>query len=203
MTVVSEAAQNLAIPARYLQITRTNDVSRVYGPDLAFIRIPTGPFLSAISARKSFLNIGVDKTARYAHAMKNIGLIAFAGFPQLYHRALMPQPGFESIDLLNGCGFLTGQEHYERRGQYDYVKVVASYLTGNNPPLTFKGVSGGGMWRVHLILDEPSRKLSHKMYFAGVVFYETALKRNRRRLRAHGPRSLYKVFFPRLLHRYT
>jgi len=200
-TAVSDWAQNLAIPARYLSITQTNDASRTYGPDLAFIHIPTGPFLSTIAATKSFLNIRREPKKRLAQALDHAGFVVFTGFPEVSNRRMTSPGNFDPVQALHGYAFLSGQERYERRGRYDYLKIGVSYSTAD-PPITFKGVSGGGVWTVRLFADElSSMKLSYQMYFAGVIFYETRLSKGYRRLRAHGPRSLYKIFFPRIIKR--
>jgi hypothetical protein len=202
-TAVSDQTQNLAIPARYLSITRTNDASPTYGPDLAFIHIPTSPFLSTIAATKSFVNICREPDKRFARALDHRGFVVVAGFPEVSSRRVTAEGNFEPVHALQGYGFFSGQEHYERKGRYDYLKIGASYSTADSPA-NFRGVSGGGVWTAHLIADDlASLRLSYQMYFAGVVFYETRLSKGYRRLRAHGPRSLYKVFFPRIIKQFA
>jgi len=203
-TSVKNEAQELYIETRFLEIEQTEPQSHEFGPDLAFMKIPESRFKMSILAEKAFLDVSEsNELFRMAMTADENPTMVFGGFPDVYKRDLMPQPGFETIQHLQGYGFLTGQEEREHHEGYDYILVGANYDQGDDPPITFRGVSGGGLWRLALSRDRAGENYRHQIWLAGVVFYETPLEEGRRYLRAHGPESLYQNFLPRLVHRFA
>jgi len=204
VTSVEKEPHELSIETRFLEVEQTEPVSEEYGPDLAFIRVPNGGFKTSILAKKEFWDVSEsDDQFRMAMTENENPTMVFGGFPDVYRRDLMPQPGFETVQRLQGHGFLTGQERREHHGGFDYILVAAAYDHGDNPPLTFRGVSGGGLWRLALSRDAAGENYWHQIWLAGVVFYETPLKGGYRHLRAHGPESLYQRFLPQLANRFA
>jgi hypothetical protein len=204
-TAVAEYAHDLSIEARRLEIERTIRKSDEYGPDLAFIRIPDSEFLHAILPRKSFFDICSSAEKKFAEAGKSDGIMVFSGFPEADRFDGQPELGFDIVHGLIGYGFITGREHEEEREGYDYIEVGASYAGDNKPPVSFGGVSGGGLWQVPVFRKKDhglGQEYYEGIFLAGVVIYETPIVNDYRRIRGHGPKSLYKIFFPQLEQRF-
>jgi hypothetical protein len=202
-TSLNERTQELYIQACCLELERTTDASYEYGPDLGFIRLGDGRFVRSILREKRFLDILSEADKGRKHKLDSEpAAIVVAGFADVYRRQMMPEPGFETVQRLQGHGFLTGQEHYERRGEYDYVEVGAAYDQNDEPPITFNGVSGGGFWQVSLFPESLTEPYDFGIRLTGVQIYETPIKEDFRYLRGHGPESLYRVFLPRLIDRF-
>lgn len=200
-TTIAEHPHELMIPARYLELRATERESDLLGPDLAFIKIPPGPFLNAIAARKSFVNVSVNPEQRFKEAMDTRGCIVFSGFPDEARFRDKPELGFQLVNGLLGVGFITSQDKRFEQGRHDYIEVGVSRKKGLEPPATFKGVSGGGLWRVPIVRKETAKTDTDVDFgdfrLAGVVFHESD-PNEYQTIRAHGPVSLYKVFFPAL-----
>ena len=200
MTTVAEHPHELMIDARFLELRTTERHNDKFGPDLGFIKIPPGPFLDQIEARKSFVNVALDPDQRFSEAMDERGCIVFSGFPDEARFLDEPKMGFQLVNGLLGIGFITGQDRRFDYGEYDYIEVGVSRKSGLGPPATFKGVSGGGLWRVPIVRKEAARENDvdfGKFRLAGVVFHESD-PNEYQTIRAHGPVSLYKIFFPAL-----
>jgi hypothetical protein len=202
---VAEFPHDISIDVSYLEIeTSGARKNNYYGPDLAFIKIPPSPLLRELKARKSFVNIGVRVEERFKNASVNAGCSVVTGFPEIDRVHRMEQSarlGFISTEQLKGYGFITGQVNQEEVDGYDYLDFGVSYEAGNEAPLRFNGVSGGGVWRVPVIRkkgEPPGTEYFDKFYLAGVVFFQEEIVNNQCRLRAHGPKSLYKNFFLQL-----
>jgi len=201
ITTVAEYPHELAIETRFLDMRTTVRQDDEFGPDLAFIRIPHGPFLNELRARKSFVNVGIDPRKRFDQAMDQRGCVVFSGFPNETRFNDKPELGFQLVNGLLGVGFITGQDKHFERGEHDYIEVGVSRKPGLSPPTTFKGVSGGGLWRVPIVRPENARTETNvdfgNLRLAGVVFHESD-PNEYQTIRAHGPVSLYEVFFPGL-----
>jgi hypothetical protein len=202
-TSIADFAHELKIPARLLSLFTTRRRCDFCGPDLAFIRIPDSPFLGEIQARKSFYNLAIDPKKRKKTALNDRGIMVVCGWPaeeQIEGRAEL---GFSSTKGLMGYGFITGQVEYDYRDALDYVEVGVSYKSYKNvPPESFAGVSGGGLWRVPVFrkaVETVNKAYYSRCYLSGVAFYQTDVRGRLRRIRCHGPRSIYEFFVPELI----
>jgi hypothetical protein len=70
------------------------------------------------------------------------------------------------------------------RGVFDYVDTPVEYLTGDNLPDSFQGVSGGGLWSFSVESRAELTDLRVKdALFCGVAFYETEKTNDQRTIR--------------------
>ena len=51
-------------------------------------------------------------------------------------------------------------------------------------------MSGGGLWRVPLLINDDETIMAKSHFLSGVIFYQTSFKDGARFLRCHGPESL-------------
>lgn len=60
-------------------------------------------------------------------------------------------------------------------------------------PLSFGGVSGGGLWEIKLSMTS-SKEISwdEKRYFRGVAFWQSEVSDGYRMIRCHGPKSSFE-----------
>ena len=58
-------------------------------------------------------------------------------------------------------------------------------------------MSGGGLWRIPVQMTKGSTAVEDIIVgdpvFAGVLFYQGPITRNRRMIRSHGPQSIYRT----------
>ena len=197
-TGVGEFAHDLSIKTTALRIVSTARGSDEYGPDLAFIALPPGPFLSELKARKSFYNLSLKAALRKKAALADNGFFALCGFPAVRDFAAQPQFGFSETHGLSGHSMFTGPERYERRHDWDYYEMGVSHEVADEFERTFGGVSGGGVWRVHVkrsLGNKPGSEFFSGMTFCGVAFFEIDdIHAQHFVVRAHGPTSIYGRF---------
>jgi hypothetical protein len=202
-TSIADYPHLLQIESKWLTICRTARTSDLHGPDLAFIKLPPGPFLSAVETRKSFLPIdpsNVDE--RINKALEQSAFMAFIGFPAEDKRKSEPSHGFSEVELLQGYTFFTGQEKYYMEKGWDYLEVGVSRKPGNTAPESFGGVSGGGLWTLPIerkAWHPPGKEYFAGIFFAGVAFYESDTESGHQFIRAHGPESIYRKFCHEIL----
>ena len=163
-----------------------------WGPDIAFLGL-AAPFVSTIEARKSFLNLIQQKEslASCPPAIEN-GLWAVTGMVGEFSEA-RPHPETGTIEghAHGEALFSFVQQSHERDG-YDYFDVGAN-LELPGVPSSFGGVSGGGLWDVHLSMAKSGTiSWDGKRYFRGVAFWETEKSGSQRIIRCHGSKSVFE-----------
>jgi len=175
-----------------VQIARGNTDSE--GPDLGFIRLPdecksqveawsTATFYDLSSARYAAVSQPFDT---------NVGVWAVCGFPDEFTKAQESSGCFDYTKEYQGNCLLGPISREYSSGSYDYLELVANYE--NALPSSFGGLSGGGLW--HIILEQPPQGSVRvkAALFSGVVFYQSGFANNRRVLRCHGRRSVYRAY---------
>jgi hypothetical protein len=153
-------------------------------------------------ARKSFVNGSTRQVRAATRLLKTSGVLVVTGFPQINKTEGGTGLGFQKTVGLTGYGFLSGVMRFWHRGNFDYIEAGVSYRSGEHAPETFRGVSGGGIWSVQIMRksgDALGTEYCEAPCFVGVVFYETEVKKGFRRLRAHGPRSVFRTFMPEVM----
>jgi len=163
------------------------------GPDLALIQLPNDA-IGWIRAFKSFwpLDGPHSEEGKEFERIGN-GVWAIAGCPAEYTvegPALIP--GFErSIGLYGLCGFSGVQNETMRKG-FDYLEFPVAYDSQSDPPSSFKGVSGGGLWQV-LLSRGPAREVLHsEPILSGVAFFESPVSDDEVVITCHGRSSIYR-----------
>jgi len=163
-----------------------------YGPDLAFIQLAT-PDIGTIKATKSFHAILPDRKELLTNPPAiDFGVWFMAGAAGERMKAVAWEDGFrESLVFQLDCGLCEVVQEY-RKQDHDYLDAAVTYSEQTDPPSTFGGMSGGGLWHV-MIAQHPDGSLSAKqIYLAGVIYYQTAVEDRRRSIRCHGRLSIYE-----------
>ena len=170
------------------------------GPDLgAVILAPS--IASAIGAKKLFYNLDSHRNL----ALKNPpgihdGVWFVQGF--LDERTVVtPDTDRQgkTTAFYNFTGF-GGLEPAVQIGDFDYFDFLDSKQARQVAPLSWGGVSGGGLWQVHL--KREGGELVHKSaLLCGVAFYQQPASDGSCVVRCHGPRSVYEAAFNAILNR--
>jgi hypothetical protein len=173
------------------------------GPDLSVILLPEVG-IGTLKAKKDFFDIEHKAQAKLNESLEDAGTFIVAGAPDSKTRLLKkpsPQPG----EWLSLSGFVA-QAYLERRyseGEYDYAELSASYLTRAEGVESFRGMSGGGLWRIPLIKpkvgDLAHNILFEPIVFAGVIFSQKPGINHEMRICCHAGKSIYVNTRHRLL----
>lgn len=191
--VISEKLHKYVLNAQNLstiKIDRGNNPES--GPDLGLINLPQ-PDTGTIKAYKSFYNVGNKKDRMLENPPeKDLGVWCICGIPDIETRSEKPQKGFDQVKAYLGfCGFGGISREYDL-GEFDYIDFEVQYNDRTDSPLSFGGVSGGGLWQV-IIGQKPGGVLVVKeVILSGVAFYQTELIENKRIIKCHGRKSIYR-----------
>jgi hypothetical protein len=163
------------------------------GPDLAFIQLPQ-PYIGQIKAHGTFYNLSYCRNEVINDPIDiKTGMWAVSGYPDEYTKEIESIGGFDGIMKCEGnCLFGSIEKPYSS-GDFDYIEMPADY--SNDVPVSFGGVSGGGLW--HIVLEQtPQGNIKVKsIILSGVAFYQSALENNTRSLKCHWLMSVYQVAY--------
>jgi len=163
-----------------------------WGPDIALLKLAPAA-ISTITARKSFLNLALQKEAltSYPPPPEN-GLWAVTGMVGEFSE-FKPHPEAKTIEgHAHGSAFFSSVHQVHQRDGYDYYDLGAN-LQLPGVPSSFGGVSGGGLWEIKLSMTESGTiSWDGKRYFRGVAFWESEKTGNHRIIRFHGPKSIFE-----------
>lgn len=190
--VISEKLHKFSLKVQsfsFLTIAKAKIESE--GPDIGFIRIPDA-ILGQIKAFKSFYNLSKRKTIVENPPDTDLGVWCVCGFPEVLTRHEGPDRGFEKIKGFVGfCGFGGVLEQYTN-GEFDYYNFEVLYNENTNSPINFGGVSGGGLWQVIIAQNESKDLLVKEIILSGIPFYQTERTDDKRKVKCHGRKSIYK-----------
>ena len=163
------------------------------GFDIAFIKLPQ-PYIGQIKAYATFYNLEFKKEDVLNDPVdNNVGMWAISGYPDEYTKEIDSIGHFDGVIKYEGnCLFGSIDKCYTSR-EFDYIEIPADYQ--NKLPVSFGGVSGGGLW--HIVLEQPPQgSIRVKcIILSGVAFYQSALENGSRSLKCHGRRSIYQVAY--------
>lgn len=173
--------------------------SEAFGPDIEFIRLPDRD-AGSIQAVKSFYNLDVDRSARLKLASSSLGAQLISGALAEMSRNVVKPNGAHDYLVVKVGGLFLERGRKIQRSKFDYWEMPVE-ADANGAPNSYGGVSGGGVWKV-ILGKAPSADLSASkitgIFLSGVAFYQSAVKNNRRFLRAHGSDVVYKIL-PKLI----
>lgn len=75
---------------------------------------------------------------------------------------------------------------------FDYLELRVHYNVGQDIPSTFGGLSGGGLWQAKLRKSAKGELCVEELIYSGVIFYESAILDEMRRLKCHGRVSVHE-----------
>lgn len=174
---------------RPLKIAQGHEQSE--GPDLGFLILPevdVGP----LKARKSFYNL----SRRRERVLDNPpahdeGIWFLCGFAGEFTREQPPERGYARVRVFRGaCGAGWVDREY-CVGDFDYFEFEARYGGINEPPQSFGGFSGAGLWQVPLMRIPEGVLKAKELLLSGVAFYQSARTEELRLVKCHGRRSIY------------
>lgn len=189
----------LRIKKDYLKIIEIASASiPSEGPDLSFIALPASN-VSTIKAVKSFLELSFDKDKILNNPPPlDFGIWFICGTPSEGTEEEESEKGFGGVISSHGnCG-ATGVNREYVMGDYDYIEVGIDYSGSGGIPSNFGGMSGGGLWQVLTRQTEEGELEPTKHLLSGVIFYQSDVINQRRFIRCHGRRSIYKNVFDKI-----
>jgi hypothetical protein len=168
--------------------------SEEFGPDLAFVRIPSGSgFLNTLASKKSFFELsGPAVRNRTIYVTRSTPVAAIGIVAQKTERT-----GGKTV--LNQYVILGTEPQTTERNGFDYIDLHSRRSLEPNTPNSFGGVSGGGLWRFSIARLSESEIKPYDFQLAGLAFYqypETA--DGVATVRFHGPRSIYERLLPQV-----
>ena len=172
-------------------------ISDERGPDGSVIILPQCRQLLDIQAKKSFWPIDYNPEERLKKALSTQGFVMIAGFPGERQRSRGAQPGFTRTTEMQGIVAMTKQVDYFENDSFDYLQVKSERVAGTDAPESYGGLSGGGLWRIPVYLNQHHKILAESI-FAGIIYWQSSEDNRVRYLRAHGPKTIYKTL-PQLL----
>ena len=154
------------------------------GPDIAFFRLPDAD-VGTVGASKSFVNLELCETKAADHPIEN-GIWCIFGFPS----ELGSAENGESRHFFGQAGAGSVPEDYVLEEPFDYCWMLVQYSASNDLPKNYGGASGGGLWQV-IVQWREGRVEIGDLILRGVVFYQSIVTNDERRLRCHAHKSIY------------
>jgi hypothetical protein len=191
--IVSEQLHRPLIEAQalvHIRIAKGSNLS--IGPDLGFIKLPH-TIIGLLKARRSFYNLSKNRE-RILHEppANNLGLWCLSGIPDEKTLTEGPSREFETVKgFLEFCAFGLGISNYHILGGFDYFDFDVFYNERPQSPISFGGMSGGGLWQVLIAQDEKGRVILKESILSGVAFYQSPLVDSKRVIKCHGRESIY------------
>lgn len=196
--VIHERSHRFRIPVEFLQIiTMGNNFTESEGPDLALIILPRIK-VGDIGMYKSFYPLDSDQDLMLHNPPElNSGFWFLCGAPDI-------KTEFKSSSNQNEYDFVWysgvgGVDIFYFENGYDYcdyqienIDESADMMEADTIPISFGGISGGGLWQVQLTKSSNGIITPLKYYFSGVPYYQTELQNKQRIVKCHGRTSVYE-----------
>jgi hypothetical protein len=190
---LSPTEDNFKIHRRFLRVIEIGrPTTDEYGPDLAFI-VFNDADCSEIASHKEFypLSQNKDESLSYPPAL-DIGFWAACGAPQERIALENSESKYSSVVSIQlYCGFGRAEREYIK-GEYDYFEMDADYTHATDAPSSFKGMSGGGLWQIPITITNNRNIIVNRYLLSGVTFWQSNQPEQKRFLRFHGRKSIYK-----------
>ena len=163
------------------------------GPDLAMLVLAPSD-VDWLRPRKSFFDLQhwhdaiLSDERDVAHR-----LYALSGFPDELTSQRGPQGGYDDVKEFCGLSFFSFIDSETVADDFDYVNFAVGYSGGpGDPPRSFKGFSGSGLWHVELLGNTMEQTRIGNCLLSGVAFYQGELVNNKRLIKCHWRRSIYE-----------
>jgi hypothetical protein len=152
-----------------------------WGPDIVFLRIPP-IFVGSIEARRVFYRLP-EENSLFVHANRHEAflLLGAPGGLTQEHWSAQLQAMWTQLPVLQ-----------EREG-YDYLDVQSRLPVPATWNISFKGVSGGGLWKVQVYGDSSTGKIDSKAILQGVAFWQHGVQCGSGFIRCLGPETIRMV----------
>jgi hypothetical protein len=173
------------------------------GPDLSVVVLPEVR-AHDIAVRKSFTDISVKRAERIQQCESPVGGWCGVGFPQCYTRPHESSTNTTKVTFIPSLTLYSQIVRNFTTDGFDYVhfNVLSPQMSENiEPPSSFAGMSGGGIWNVRVTRDPKTSRLFLDVegtILAGVMFYQTFSENKPKELRCHGWKSIYQKVYEAL-----
>lgn len=161
------------------------------GPDLGLLLL--SPVDAGwLGATKSFYNLPLHREDVLQNPPWHADSVwLLCGFAGELTKDLAPERGYARVKAFRGaCGTGWVEKEY-CRGEFDYFEFEAKYGGVDEPPQSFGGFSGAGLWQARVIRTPEGTWSAERPILSGVAFYQSPVADGRRLITCHGRRSVY------------
>jgi hypothetical protein len=164
------------------------------GPDLgALILAPN--IASAVGARKTFYSLSRHREAMLQSPPDLDAGVWFAnGFLAEWSKVTYHPGRARATKWFYNFSAIGGPDPSPDRGRYDYFEFPVSHEGRREAPISWGGMSGGGLWQVPLKRQD-GVLVPLPPLLSGTLFYQQPTTVTQCGVRAHGRRSLYDVAY--------
>jgi hypothetical protein len=195
LSLVMNTGRSVLIkPSEAIEHNLVNPTSEEFGPDLTFIEI-FGDVLNTIKAVGSFWPLDKKVDEIIGDFGSEGTPIVSIGFPQIDYQTTIEKPNIinHRVRHMTFSNVIQKRDLIEHEG-WDYVESNMWYGGTPDLPATFSGVSRGPVWGMKLSKNNSDGQINIDKYaLIGITFYQTELKGDERRLRAHFIKSIYDL----------
>lgn len=165
-----------------------------WGPDLAFLRLPFDT-AGSLAATNNYVNFNRAREENELPATPYFD--AVVGEIGEWTKNLSPKKPVTKLKGVQAL-FATGNiANKVIRDGLDFVDLQLVYEEGFEPPHSYGGVSGGGLWRCYLDSASAPKELRF-VRLHGVAFWENDPTEPIRVIRSHGPRSIFGALYEKI-----
>jgi hypothetical protein len=151
------------------------------GPDIVLLRIPEAHVGTIEAAGRSFYNLSISEPA--PPNVERLVTWVLIGAPECRGKF---SARHASIEMR---GSEVAIQNRQQSGGFDTIDGLVK-VSDLPDPKSLGGVSGGGLWKVHLF-DLPSMGVIDSVaILEGVAFWQFPVQNNHRTVRCHGPESI-------------
>ena len=193
--LIVSATEHLRIPLRNLyEIPIGVPQPESDGPDMSLLVIPSITELATLKAKKSFWDLDQSTEGLRNDLKSNWTFLCTMGAPAEHGRIESDDEAVSVYTKITGYFGPYERERSFKKGEFDYIDTLTKYTSTNNLPLSFQGISGGGLWAFNPVaINEGESFEVRKRYFCGVAFYQSPLEADQRLIRHHFIDSVYTV----------
>ena len=164
------------------------------GPDLGILLVPDSIACKFVPSTKTFYNLAKRRTKVTSNPPPiDNGTWVLSGAPAEWTEEVLDSDSrFETVKKQGGLlGLGCVDREFEQDG-FDYLEFLADYNASYEGPNRFGGCSGGGLWPIFLARNAVGEIIVTEKILSGVAFYECGLKANKRIVKCHGRKSVYR-----------
>lgn len=161
-------------------------------PDIGFLRLTTRDVTTLEAAGSVFFNLANRRQSILAGVPS--GNFYFEGIAGIVPEWSLDGLQEEGKYLLRGFRGMFGvglvQREYELDG-FDLSSFATSQVPPSKSPLSYKGVSGGALWRIYISKDVNGHTFVSDKQIFGCAFHQSPVIDKQRVITCHGPKSVY------------
>ena len=170
------------------------------GPDLGAVVLAAPHLAASVAAKKIFFNLDSKRNGLLNEPPKIREGAWFAqGFLDEKTVATEDPDGGTTTRFYNFTG-VGGPDGLVERDGYDYYEYPVAHESRSEAPVSWGGMSGGGVWQVPLGRED-GQLVPRQPVLSGVLFYQRPTTATECGVVAHGLRSIYEVAYDSILSR--